>query len=74
MKTAMGANKGESNVIVGVCPALIEALTMRGWVQPVDGAGSCFVPTPAGRAGMMALIGGEDGGCEQEDRGEESVQ
>lgn len=66
----MGKNKGESNVIVGVCPSLIESLTMRGWVQPVDGAGSCFVPTPAGRVGMMALIGGEDGGCDREGRGE----
>ena len=63
----MGANKGESNVIVGVCPSLIEALTMRGWVQPVDGAGSCFVPTPAGRGGMMALVCGEVGGCRVED-------
>ena len=42
--------------------------------MPVDGAGSCFVPTPAGRVGMMALIGGEDGGCEQDGRGEANVQ
>ena len=63
----MGKSNGESNVIVGVCPGLIEALTMRGWVQPVDGAGSCFVPTPAGRVGMMALIGWGDGGCRVED-------
>ena len=70
----MGANKGESNVIVGVCPGLIEELTMRGWVQPVDGAGSCFVPTPAGRVGMMALIGGDDGGCKREGMGEANVQ